>query len=90
MHRLGFMPRRAPGARNSLRHDGDSVKSVYSHLAASEDTTEDEFTLSQGGRSRKGPLSWDRRLGYMPMWHVLNSAGIGRFPQYQFDMVAWA
>jgi alanine racemase len=26
-------------------------------------------------------------LGYKPMWHLLNSAGIERFPQYQFDMV---
>ena len=26
-------------------------------------------------------------LGYRPMYHVLNSAGIERFPQYQFDMV---
>ena len=26
-------------------------------------------------------------IGYRPMYHVLNSAGIERFPQYQFDMV---
>lgn len=26
-------------------------------------------------------------VGYKPMYHVLNSAGIQRFPQYQFDMV---
>jgi len=26
-------------------------------------------------------------LGYKPMWHILNSAGIERFPQYQYDMV---
>ena len=28
-----------------------------------------------------------KNLGYKPMYHILNSAGIERFPQYQFDMV---
>ena len=26
-------------------------------------------------------------LDYRPMWHILNSAGIERFPDFQFDMV---
>ena len=26
-------------------------------------------------------------IGYKPLYHILNSAGIERFPQYQFDMV---
>ncbi len=27
----------------------------------------------------------DSALGYHPMWHILNSAGIERFPRYQYD-----
>ena len=88
MHRLGFMPDELPALEEFLRaHDEIHVKSVYSHLAAAEDPAEDEFTLSQIRLFEKGAAELSGILGYRPMWHVLNSAGIERFPQYQFDMV---
>ena len=45
------------------------------------------YTLQQIRLFTEGAGAIDRVLGYHPMWHVLNSAGIERFPQYQFDMV---
>ena len=88
MHRLGFMPDELPALEEFLKtHDEIRVKSVYSHLAAAEDPAEDEFTLSQIRLFEKGAAELSGILGYRPMWHVLNSAGIERFPQYQFDMV---
>ena len=88
MHRLGFMPDELPALEEFLKtHDEIRVKSVYSHLAAAEDSAEDEFTLSQIRLFEKGAAELSGILGYRPMWHVLNSAGIERFPQYQFDMV---
>ena len=88
MHRLGFMSSELNELMDFLKaHDEVRVKSVYSHLAAAEDPAEDEFTLSQVALFERGARSLSESLGYKPMWHILNSAGIQRFPQFQFDMV---
>ena len=88
MHRLGFVPSEIPALEAFLKeHPQVKVKSIYSHLAASEDPDEDAFTLGQIDMFRKGASSISAAIGYKPMWHILNSAGIERFPQYQFDMV---
>ena len=88
MHRLGFMPDELPALVEFLvNHPQVKVKSVYSHLAASEDPSEDEFTLGQIEMFRQGAALIGDSIGYRPMWHILNSAGIERFPMYQFDMV---
>lgn len=88
MHRLGFMPSELPELVKFLKDCPEvEVRSVYSHLAAAEDPAEDEYTLGQIELFRKGAQALTDALGYKPMWHVLNSAGIERFPQYQFDMV---
>ena len=88
MHRLGFVPDELPALTEFLRsHDEVRVRSVYSHLAAAEDPAEDEFTLGQIKLFEQGARTLTDALGYRPMWHVLNSAGVERFAQYQFDMV---
>ena len=88
MHRLGFMPSELPGLMDFLRDcPWVRVKSVYSHLAAAEDPDSDDFTLGQIGMFKAGADELTASLGYRPMYHILNSAGIERFPQYQFDMV---
>ena len=88
MHRLGFMPSELPELLSYLEGcDAVKVKSAYSHLAAAEDPSEDEFTLGQIRLFEELASRLTASLGYKPMWHVLNSAGIERFPQYQFDMV---
>lgn len=88
MHRLGFMPEEMAELEDFLsEHPEVRVKSVYSHLATSEDPAEDSFTLSQVSLFQKGATQISRALGYRPLWHLLNSAGIERFPEYQFDMV---
>lgn len=88
MHRLGFMTSEIPELLSFLRtHHQIHVKSVYSHLAVAEDPAEDEFTLGQIEMFRTNAETIGRAIGYRPMWHILNSAGIERFPQYQFDMV---
>jgi alanine racemase len=52
-----------------------------------EDPAEDPFTLDQIHLFRDNAAFIADGIGYMPMRHLLNSAGIERFPQYQFDMV---
>ena len=88
MHRLGFVPEELPALVKFLRrHPQVRVKSIYSHLAVAEDPTQDEFTLGQIRLFEEGALRLSEAIGYRPMWHVLNSAGIERFPQFQHDMV---
>ena len=88
MHRLGFMTDELQELLDFLKDCRRvRVKSVYSHLAAADDPTHDDFTMSQVALFQKNADLLTEALGYKPMYHVLNSAGIERFPQYQFDMV---
>lgn len=88
MHRLGFMPEDI----DKLLHELEKfpcliVSSVFSHLAASEDAQEDEFTRSQLETLKSFTDKLKQKLSYSFLIHALNSGGIERFPQYAFDMV---
>ncbi len=88
MHRLGFMTEELPELIGFLKTCGRvRVKSIYSHLAASDDPACDGFTESQAAMFKSNADAITEALGYRPLYHLLNSAGIERFPQYQFDMV---
>ena len=88
MHRLGFMTEEMSELTDFLKDcSAVKVKSVYSHLAASDDPSHDEFTLGQIELFKTNADKLTAVLGYKPLYHILNSAGIERFPQYQFDMV---
>ena len=88
MHRLGFMTEELPELLDFLKNcDRVRVKSIYSHLAASDDSCSDDFTCSQVELFRSNADKLSQAIGYKPMYHILNSAGIERFPQYQFDLV---
>ena len=88
MHRLGFMSDEIEELCAFLKDCRYvKVKSLYSHLAASDDPDHDDFTHDQVRLFKENADRLSESLGYRPMYHVLNSAGIERFPQYQFDMV---
>ena len=88
MHRLGFVTEELRELEEFLKDcQYVKVKSIYSHLAAADDPSCDDFTLGQIELFKKNADSLSETLGYRPMYHILNSAGIERFPQYQFDMV---
>lgn len=88
MHRLGFMADELPELMDFLKDcEYLRVKSVYSHLAAADDPCCDEFTLEQIRLFNESADKLSTSLGYKPLYHILNSAGIERFPEYQFDMV---
>lgn len=88
MHRLGFMTSELDGLIEYLRLCPEvKVRSVYSHLAVAEDPSMDRFTLGQVSMFETNAARIDEALGYHPMWHILNSAGIERFPEFQHDMV---
>lgn len=63
------------------------IKSVLSHLAASEDHEEKEFTLGQITNFKEIKEEICQKLDYSPMFHTLNTSGVINFPEAQFDMV---
>ena len=88
MHRLGFMTDELKELEDFLKDcPYVKVKSIYSHLAAADDPSCDDFTESQVSLFKNNADRLSEAIGYRPMYHILNSAGIERFPQYQFDMV---
>jgi len=88
MHRLGFMNEELDSLMGFLEStDRVRVKSIYSHLAASDDPDSDSFTIEQIELFKRNADKVSECIGYRPMYHILNSAGIERFPEYQFDMV---
>ena len=63
------------------------VKSVFSHLVASDDVEHDEFTRNQISSYLNMCNTIHNHLGYGFLKHILNSAGALRFKNEQFDMV---
>lgn len=88
MHRLGFTEEDIPLLLERLKsQQALKVKSTFSHLAASESWAFDDFTTQQISLFKKLASALQDGLDY-PIWrHILNSAGIERFPEEQMDMV---
>ncbi len=88
MHRLGFDPKEVELLIPLLKNNPDvQVRSVFSHLAASEDPLEDAFTENQINRLKTTGKQLKEGLGYDFLLHIHNSAGISRFGNDQMDMV---
>ena len=88
MHRLGFMEDEIDKLIELLKNQEDlQVKSVFSHLAGSEEDRFDEFTEYQINDFDKNSAKIMAAAPYKILRHILNSAGIERFPQFQYDMV---
>jgi alanine racemase len=88
MHRLGFPVGEVHDLCRALSQTGNiRVTSVFSHLAGSDDIQFDEFTLSQIARFERITTQINQNLGYPFMRHILNTSGIERFPDSQFEMV---
>jgi Alr-MurF fusion protein len=88
MHRLGFMPEDIVTLAGLIKtRECIKVVSVFSHLAASEDPALDHFSHRQVEVFLKAVVQFNEVIGYPFLKHILNSSGVARFPQYQFDMV---
>ena len=88
MHRLGFSENDIPKILSILDDHAElKLQSVFSHLAASPDEEHDEFTREQIIRFERASQKIIAHCKYPVIRHILNTSGIERFPQYQFDMV---
>ncbi len=88
MRRLGFSSKDISTLSDILKKEKRLiVKSVFSHLVGSEDVQHDQFSKQQFKTFSAAADTLQKKLGYSPMRHILNSAGIFRFPDLQMDMV---
>lgn len=88
MHRLGFEEKDIPGLLKHIKDIPETViRSVFSHLAASEDPSHDAFSNLQIRRFQKTAGMIQSCFNHRILLHMVNSAGINRFPEAHFDMV---
>ena len=88
MCRLGFEPDDVPEiARRLKSQNGLTVRSIFSHPAGCDSPALDDFTQHQINLFTKAAGELEEQLGYTVLKHILNSAGIERFTEYQMDMV---
>jgi alanine racemase len=88
MHRLGFCKPEIENVISIIKNQEYlQIKSVFSHLAGSEEEQLDAFTDEQIAVFEKWSKEICLAFPYKILRHILNSAGIERFPSAQFDMV---
>jgi alanine racemase len=88
MHRLGFEAGNLNELIELLQHNNFvSVKSIFSHLSASDGPEFNDFTLHQIHTFDQWSQQIITALQIQPIRHILNTSGIYNFPEYQFDMV---
>jgi len=88
MHRLGFEEQDIEQLVTRLKNQNQvKVRSVFSHFAGSDESKFDAFTKQQVVTFTACADQLTAAFTHHIMRHILNSAGIERFPEYQFDMV---
>ena len=88
MHRLGFLPDDIDELLSRLKKNKNIVvKSVFSHLAGADSQEFNDFTMKQINAYDEMSSKIVSAFPYKILRHVLNSAGISRFTDYQYDMV---
>ena len=88
MNRLGFEAEHIDELVHFLNKNNTvKVASVFSHLAGSDDARFDDFTRQQINTFESLYQKINLFIQDTPMRHILNSAGIVRFPDAQMDMV---
>ncbi|GAA4426215.1 bifunctional UDP-N-acetylmuramoyl-tripeptide:D-alanyl-D-alanine ligase/alanine racemase [Pontibacter saemangeumensis] len=88
MHRLGFTADDFEALFALLRqHPQVQVVSAFSHLAGADEAVHNDFSQQQISKFRAMAAEVEEQLGYKVIKHILNSAGIVRFPEHQLDMV---
>lgn len=88
MHRLGFVEDDYDWlCQQLLANPSIKVSTVFSHLVGADEGVHNNFSHLQYERFVKGASKIEEALGYKVTKHILNSAGIVRFPDFKLDMV---
>lgn len=88
LNRLGFSQNDIKYIHSQiLKTKAVKVKSIFSHMAASEDLNEREFTNGQIKSFNNIIEIFSNLFAYRPMLHMCNTSGILNYPEAHFDMV---
>ncbi|AEM70292.1 Alanine racemase [Allomuricauda ruestringensis DSM 13258] len=88
LNRLGFSEDDVDFIARETKHSGCiKIVSTFSHLAASEDANERDFSLLQINSFKNLSDALRKKIGYTPIRHMLNTSGIINYPNAQFEMV---
>lgn len=88
MHRLGFIKEQLPELLELL-HSQDVIKpaSMFSHLCVADEPSQDAYTMQQFEYFKDCTEIIQSSFSHHIIRHILNTTGIVRFPEYQYDMV---
>ena len=88
MHRLGFLEKDIPALIEMLKRQ-KVVRpcSVFSHLAVADEPLQDDYTQMQFEIFDRCADMLQSGFNHHIMRHILNSTGITRFPEHQYDLV---
>ena len=88
MHRLGMTLEQLPELIQLLQgQDVIKVSSVFTHLSVADEPSQDEYTKMQFEYFDRCSELVLQAFPHEIMRHVLNTSGIVRFPERQYDMV---
>lgn len=88
MHRLGFVEEELPELIDVLRRQkAVRPSSVFSHLAAADCPDMDDYTDYQFEYFQRCSDKLQSAFNFHIQRHILNSTGITRFPEHQYDLV---
>ena len=88
LNRLGFLLSEIPKILEEIsKNQHVKIQSLFSHLAASEDMNEKEFTNKQIDSFKNIAKQFENHLSYKPILHISNTSGVINYPEAQFDMV---
>jgi len=88
MHRLGFEPAEIPLLIKKLQNQSQlKIRSVFSHLAGADEPRFNDFTRLQVRTFAAAADEIQTAFEHKILRHILNSAGIERFPEFQFEAV---
>ena len=88
LNRLGFWEKDTDWIIERLGETSSvKIQSMFSHLAASEDLAEREFTMRQIEWFRVISEEMIQKLGHKPFLHQSNTSAILNYPEANFDLV---
>jgi alanine racemase len=87
MNRLGFPVKDMEKLAAKLKESAMKIQSMFSHMAASENPKQDDFSMQQFNALDHATREVEEKLGYSFLRHIANTAAIVRHPGLQMDMV---
>ena len=88
LNRLGFEIEDMDWLTKKLhRNKHLSIASIFSHLVASEDLNERDFSISQITKFKEIGNKFSAVFDLKPMMHMTNTSGVLNYPEAHFDMI---